>query len=126
VGRPIATTTGICFAFPDILSTPAAPSPVPLPYPNVAQLSDAKDTAQTVNAGGKPVILEGSSIDSSTGGEAGSLSPNLGKCTFSGSGSGTVLIEGQKVIRQGDTTSQNGGNATGSVMVGLPTVLVGG
>jgi hypothetical protein len=30
------------------------------------------------------------------------------------------------VIRQFDQTDQNGGNATGMVMVGNPTVLVGG
>ena len=32
---------------------------------------------------------------------------------------------GNAVVRQFDQTEQNGGNATGMVMVGNPTVLVG-
>lgn len=129
MAKPIATTTGICFAFPDVLNTPAGPSMVPLPYPNIAQLSAAQGTATTVNAGGKPVILEDSQIPNSSGGEPGSgggvTQPSyLGACTFTGF-SGTVKANGKKVVRQFDTTDQNGGNAQGQVMVGLPTVLVG-
>ena len=50
----------------------ALPTPVPIPYPNIAQLADATGTATNVNAGGKPVVTEASSILSSTGDEAGS------------------------------------------------------
>jgi uncharacterized Zn-binding protein involved in type VI secretion len=85
--------------------------------------------ADNVKAGGKPVVHEGSAISSSTGGEAGTgkgvaSGTQLGECTFT-SFSTTVKVNGKSVVRQGDPTSQNGGNATGSVMVGLPTVLVG-
>lgn len=130
MGQPIATKTGICFAFPDVLKTPTPGGPVPMPYPNIAQLSAADPVADNVTAGGKPVVHEGSEISSSTGGEPGSgggvkAPKHLGACTFKGF-SGTVKVNGKKVVRQGDTTEQNGGNATGSVMVGLPTVLVGG
>ncbi|GAA1865373.1 hypothetical protein GCM10009715_10660 [Paeniglutamicibacter psychrophenolicus] len=137
MAQPIATTTGICFAFPDVLNTPSGPSMVPMPYPNIAQLSAAGDVAGNVNAGGKPVVLKGSSIDSSSGGEAGtgkaaSNGAQLGACIF-GSASATVKANGQGIVRQGDSTAQNclsktdsSGNAVGQVMVGLPTVLVGG
>lgn len=131
MGRPIARTEGVCFAFPDVLNTPTPGGPVPMPYPNVAQLADAAPAAKDVNAGGKPVVLEGDEIPSSTGGEPGTnggvvvSGAHLKGCTFT-SASTTVKANGQGVVRQGDTTSQNDGNATGSVMVGLPTVLVGG
>lgn len=129
MAKPIATTTGICFAFPDVLKTPAGTSMVPIPYPNIAQLADATQTASTVNAGGKPVILDGSRIETSTGGEAGTgmgvtISAQNQACTFTSS-SLTVTANGQGVVRQFDTTDQNNGNAKGQVMVGLPTVLVG-
>jgi hypothetical protein len=126
MAKPIAVTDGICFAFPDVLLTPAPPGPpVPIPYPNIAQLADATDTAETVNAGGKAVILEGSSIASSSGGEAGSSNPiHLDECTFT-QASGTVTANGQGIVRQLDTTSQNAGNAVGMVMSGNATVLVG-
>jgi uncharacterized Zn-binding protein involved in type VI secretion len=124
--QPIAVKDGICFAFPDILQTPAAPSPVPLPYPNIAQLSDATKTASSVNAGGKAVIVEDSEIASSSGGEAGTAgAPPNQKCTFT-SFSGTVKANGKKIVRQMDQTSQNNGNAVGMVMSGVSTVMVGG
>lgn len=130
MGQPIATTQGVCAAFPDVLKTPSPPGPpVPVPYPNIAQLSAATGTATTVTAGGRPVITEHSSIGTSSGGEAGTgggpRGEYLGPCTFE-SFSKTVTAEGGGVVRQGDTTSQNDGNATGTVTAGLPTVLVGG
>lgn len=130
MAQPVATTTGICFAFPDVLNTPTPGGTVPMPYPNIAHLSAAEKTSKTVTAGGKPVIHEDSEIPNSTGGEPGTgggvtSGTHLGKCTFD-SYSDTVRVNGKRVVRQGDTTSQNGGNAIGSVMVGLPTVLAGG
>lgn len=124
--QPIAVAKGTCFAFPDLLKTPAPSGTVIMPYPNIAQLADAQDTASSVNAGGDPVIVKDSSIPSSTGGEAATVEPNRnGKCTFT-SASGSVFANGKAVVRQFDTTSQNGGNASGTVMSGVPTVLVGG
>ena len=130
MAKPIATKTGICFAFPDVLNTPSPSEQVPIPYPNIAQLSSANKTASSVTAGGKEVITEDSEIPSPTsGGEPGvgggvSSGTHLDKCTFT-SFSKTVKAEGNGIVRQGDTTDQNAGNAVGNVMVGLPTVLVG-
>jgi Domain of unknown function (DUF4150) len=124
--KPIAVKDGTCFAFPDILQTPAGPSMVPMPYPNIAQLSDATKTASSVNAGGKAVIVEDSEIANSSGGEAGTGGPGPNKkCTFT-SFSGSVKANGKKIVRQLDQTSQNNGNAVGMVMSGLSTVMVGG
>jgi uncharacterized Zn-binding protein involved in type VI secretion len=134
MAKPVATATGVCFAFPDLLLTPSPNGAVSMPYPNVAQLSQADPVATDVTAGGKAVVHEDSTISTSTGGEPGSLGAAdpaasgsyLGACTFEASSlSATVKVNGRRVVRQGDTTSQNGGNATGTVMTGLPTVLVG-
>ena len=131
MAKPIATKTGICFAFPDVLLTPSPPAPdIPIPYPNIAQLADAEKTATDVMAGGKEVIVEGSEILSSSGGEAGLnggvkiSGAYLGACTFPNF-SGTVKANGKGIVRQFDSTDQNDGNAQGQVMVGNPTVLVG-
>jgi len=129
MAKPISTKTGICFAFPDVCNTPSPSGQVPIPYPNIAQLSSADKASGDVNAGGKAVIVEDSEIATSSGGEPGvgggaSSGTHLGKCTFTGF-SGTVKANGKGIVRQLDTTDQNGGNAVGQVMVGLPTVLVG-
>lgn len=131
MGQPITVTDGTCFAFPDVCLTPAPPSsPVPIPYPNIAQLADATDTASSVNAGGKAVVTEASSIPDSTGDEAGSnggvtSGGTKGECTFT-TFSSTVTANGKGIVRLGDTTSQNGTNAVGTVLGGLSSVLVGG
>lgn len=130
MGQPIARTAGTCVAFPDVLRTPTPGGPVPMPYPNIAQLSAAEQTSPNVNAGGKPVIRKDSSIKDSSGGEPGtgggvSSGTQLKSCTFA-QASATVKVNGQGVVRQGDATKQNDSNAVGQVMVGLPTVLVGG
>lgn len=129
---PITTKAqGICFAFPDVCLTPAPPSsPVPIPYPNIGQLSEATGTASTVLAGGNDVVTSNSSIPTTSGNEAGS-SGGVTSGTIKGkvefiTFSATVFAEGHNVVRLSDTTTQNDGNAIGQVLGGLPTVLVGG
>lgn len=130
MGKPVARKEGICMAMPDICLTPAPPGPpVPIPYPNIAQLSGATGTAATVKAGGKEVIVESSEIPTSSGDEAGTAGGQtsgtfMQKCTFVGF-SGTVKAEGKGIVRQLDATRQNNDNADGFVMTGFPTVLVG-
>lgn len=130
MAKPVTVTDGICFAFPDILLTPAPPGPdIPTPYPNIAQLADATGASPDVNAGGDPVVLEDSEIGNSSGGEAGvnggvTSGSHLSKCTFT-SFSGSVKANGKGLVRQLDSTSQNDGNAVGQVLAGVVTVLVG-
>lgn len=142
MGQPIAVADGIAFAFPDVCLTPAPPSsPVPIPYPNIAQLSNASDTSEDngdpVRAGGMAILVEDSYVSDSNGNEAGSnggvtTGVTQGACLFS-SFSSSVKIHGRGVVRFGDTTDQNcssssggPGNAVGSVLGMLPTVIVGG
>ena len=130
MGKPIARKEGICMAMPDVCDSPVpSSSPVPIPYPNIAQLSSATGTAATVKAGGKEVIVEDSEIPTSSGDEAGTVGGQtsgtfMQKCTFA-EFSGTVKAEGKGIVRQLDATKQNDENAEGFVMTGFPTVLVG-
>lgn len=128
MGLPICPNQGIAFAFPDICLTPAPPSPpVPVPYPNIAQLADATDVATELLLGpaGLNALLADSAVATSTGDEAGSASPTKGECRVTAA-SATVLYGGRGIARFGDATSQNGGNATGALLGAFPTVLVGG
>jgi hypothetical protein len=135
MARPIAPAKGIAFAFPDVCLTPAPPGPpVPVPYPNVAQLSDADATtdALVVGPGEDPVLLEGAVVSTSSGDEAGSSGGvtsggTKGKCEITAA-STTVLYgpEEKGLVRFLDPTEQNDGNAVGMVLSAFPTVLVGG
>lgn len=67
---PITTTGGgQCFAFPDVCKTPM-PGPVPIPYPNIAMLSDGKGSKK-VRIKGKQTLRKGDRIRVSSGDEAG-------------------------------------------------------
>ena len=136
--KPIAPAQGIAFAFPDVCQTPAPPgSPVPIPYPNIAQLSDADAVTSESNKellvgpNGDFVLLEGAVIETSTGDEAGSVGGVTsgkikGKCEITQASSSVKYgPEGKGIVRFMDTTMQNEGNASGFVMGAFPTVLVG-
>ncbi len=127
MGFPIATNGGgICFAFPDVCNTPIPSGPtVPVPYPNIGQLSDAKGTSSKVNVGGNPVILKDSEIPTTSGDEAGTGGPGPGKEVIFTSSSNSVKINDKFVVRMTDTTTQNAGNAVGIVLGGVSNVLCG-
>ncbi len=136
MSQPIAVAKGQAFAFPNVCLTPVpGSSPVPIPYPSIADLSQADDVSENVTVGGLGVILsEHSTVASTSGDEPGTDGGvtslvNGGKCTFP-QGSGTVQINGKAVVRMGDQTQQNvgdpGPNAFGTVLAGDTSVLVGG
>jgi hypothetical protein len=131
MGMPITVKgEGICFAFPDVCLTPVGSSSVPLPYPNIGQLAEATGTAESVRVGDQPVVTSQSAIPTTSGNEAGSLGgvtsgTTKGAVAFDLGFSATVFAEGGNVVRLGDATRQNDGNALGTVLGGVPTVLVG-
>ena len=126
MGKPVSTSAGgICFAFPDVCNTPIGVGTVPVPYPNVGQLSDAQSVSDTVRAAGNPVIRDNSNIPTTTGDEAGSASPTKGKVEFAKASQTVFCDSGKAVVRMFDTTKQNNGNAVGIVLGGVPTVMVG-
>ena len=131
MAQPITTKSsgGICFGFPDVCKTPTSGGPVPIPYPNIGDLSQATKTSQSVKINGKPIILEDSEVPTSSGDEAGSIGGVIsgkikGKVTFA-TYSSTVKVEGKGVVRMGDTTQQNQDNAVGTVLYGESTLKGG-
>jgi hypothetical protein len=138
MSRPIAPIQGIAFAFPDVCKTPAPPGPpVPIPYPNIAQLDQATGITDSgnkellVGPASLHVLLIDSEIATSTGDEAGSVGgvrsgTIKGKCRITQASSSVVYGPDQKgIARFMDPTSQNDDNATGMVLGAFPTVLVG-
>lgn len=129
MGQPICPNQGIAFAFPDVCSTPTPGGPVPVPYPNIADLSAATGLAdQLLLGGGQKALLAQSEVATSTGDEAGNAG---GPTTIKGkmrvvSGSSSVLYGGKGIARFGDPTKQNNDNADGRLMGAFATVLVGG
>lgn len=134
MGKPVAVAKNIAFAFPNICNTTIPPAgPVPLPYPNIAQLADAKplsDSNGDLLVKGTKVLVEDSEVDSSSGDEA--ADPNSGVSSGKRSGacsmsqySQSVLYHGKGIVRFGDRTSQNSGNAVGMVLSAEPSVLIG-
>jgi hypothetical protein len=132
MGKPITIKNlGVCYAFPDLCwTTLPLVGKVPVPYTNIGQLSDVEDTADSVKVNGESVVTSNSSISSTTGDEAGVekglISEEIGGKVEFVSYSMTVKAEGHYVVRLGDITTQNDGNAVGTVLGGFPTVLVGG
>lgn len=139
MGKPIAPKKGIAMAFPDVCKTPTPGGPVPIPYPNIAQLANAQQVSD--NSGkqllvkGLPVLLEGSTVAASSGDEAGTAlgvrsNSITGKCEVS-QASGSVFYGPDKngIARLTDPTKQNLGaaseNASGVILSAEPSVLVG-
>ncbi len=136
MSKPIAPAQGIAFAFPDVCKTPAPPAPpVPIPYPNIAQLSDANPVADDLVVGPAElkVLIKTDSpeITTSSGDEAGSVggvksSVIKGPCKFVQASGSVVYGPNQYgIVRFMDATTQNDENASGFVMGAFPTVLVG-
>jgi len=116
---PISTNAGgMCMAFPDVCKTPMPPAgPVPLPYPNIGQLTsaDGGTLSTKVKILNKQVATQKTAIPQSQGDQAGSAggvtSGTVGdKITYT-KGSGKVVIEGDPAVRVLDTTAHNGASA---------------
>ena len=106
---------GICFAFPDVCKTPVGPSVVPIPYPNIGTVNQAKKTADKVKFVGKQVVTKKSEMPRSSGDEPGVVkgvvsSKNMGKVTYKKCSS-KVKIQGQPCAHLLSTTGHNGANA---------------
>lgn len=108
---------GMSTVFPDVCKTPAAPSPVPLPYPNIGRSSDTSQGPTTVTADGQMPMVKGAKYARSSGDEAGTLggvasSVNMNECEFM-MYSFDVKFEGNNVCRLGDPLFHNRKNIMG-------------
>jgi hypothetical protein len=108
---------GMSPVFPDVCKTPAAPSPVPIPYPNIGQSSDTSEGPTTVTTDGKMPMVKGAKYAKSSGDEAGTVGGvisgvNRSECEFM-LYSFDVLFEGKNVCRLGDPLFHNKKNIMG-------------
>jgi uncharacterized Zn-binding protein involved in type VI secretion len=107
------SSSGQCFAFPDVCKTPTPTGPVPIPYPNIATLqqADTSTLAQSVKIAGFYAATVQTQIPMSSGDEAGSLGGVIsntvkGSCQFR-IGSSTVKMEGQGAAYLGSMIGHN-------------------
>jgi hypothetical protein len=103
--------------FPDVCKTPAAPSPIPIPYPNIGMSSNTSQGPTKVKTDGKMPMVKGAKYSRSSGDEAGTLggiisSVNMNECEFM-LYSFDVKFEGKNVCRMGDPLFHNRKNIMG-------------
>ena len=103
----------VVYLNPSVCITPAAPSPVPIPYPILTPTgTDSLDgDARRVMIGGKPVFHVDSAISSCTGNEPGSQKEVVSFKTISScyilDGSTNVKAEGKYVVFTGSSGMGN-------------------
>jgi hypothetical protein len=108
---------GMSTVFPDVCITPAAPSPIPLPYPNIGQSSDTSQGPTTVTTDGQMPMVKGAQYARSSGDEAGTnggvlSGVNMNVCEYL-LYSFDVKFEGNNVCRLGDPLWHNKKNIMG-------------
>jgi len=108
--------SGVYFAIPDVCLTPAPPAPpVPVPYPNTAQVASSNGAVEKVLIENKETVVEGVKVPRSSGDEAGSSGGvtsgvNMGPVepkTFSSK----VFFDGKKAVFLTSLAGHNGSNA---------------
>jgi hypothetical protein len=93
----------------------------PVPYMIVAKLDDAVAASPNVTFGGHPVVLAGGSTIASVTGDEGGTGGGVksgcrgGEVAFT-HGSGSLRVNGKKVVREDDVVTMNKGNTTGRVV----------
>jgi len=122
-------SNGITTAFPDVCKTPSPAGPIPIPYPNIAQSSDASKTAKKVKCDGNAVCVSDSNFMMSSGDEAGAamgVASNKikGKAEFVNY-SFDVKVEGKGVPRAFDLMLHNDKNTPPFPVLQGPVVALG-
>lgn len=107
--------SGQAFAVPNICITPAAPSPIPVPYTSVGMMAQATKTSTKVKFEGKEVVTIASEIPRTSTDEPGTQKgvmsgTNMDKLKYN-KASLKVKAEGNAVAYQTSPTAHNGMNA---------------
>lgn len=112
-----AQMTGMDMGFPDVCLTPAFPSPVPIPYPNIATGTMATGAVPNVLWGGTPAHNMSTTIPLSNGDNAGVATGVASGMVMGPSrhltGAFTVLVGGAPATRMTSVSLQNSTNAPG-------------
>lgn len=111
-----STAGGMAMGMPDVCLTPAPPAPpIPVPYPNLAQMPSAQDASTVVLIENKETVTQICKIPNSSGDEAGvnggvASGVFVNECGFS-AGSSKVFAEGQAVVFLTGQTLHNGSSS---------------
>jgi len=103
----------IVYMNPSVCITPAAPSPIPIPYPILTPdgTQSLDNDARKVMIDDKPVFKADSEISSCTGNEPGTqkevVSFKTGSACYIIDGSPTVMAEGKSVVFTGSSGMGN-------------------
>jgi len=108
---------GMSIVSPDVCKTPAAPSPIPVPYVDIGQATDTSEGPTTVKVDGEMPMVKGAKYARSSGDEAGTVGGvisgvNMGECEYL-MYSFDVKFEGKNVCRLGDQLFHNKKNICG-------------
>lgn len=108
---------GQCVIFPDVCKTPTPGGPVPIPYPNMAMLTQASGgtCSSKVKIMGKKTVVKGTEIPMSSGDEPGTAGGGVVSNKFKGpaqfkKGSSKVTAEGKAICHVTSMVGQNGGS----------------
>ena len=115
---PASTKGGGMASIPgplDACKTTTPGGPIPMPYPNLSDVSNATDCAEKTKFSGGKVCTTKSSMTRSNGDEVGTIggivsNRNMADVKFK-MGSSKVIVEGEKCIHVGSMTGHNGSNA---------------
>lgn len=111
-------------AGPDVCQTPSPAGPIPIPYVNLAQTSQAVGFSTTVKVEGGNALSQAASIPSTSGDEAGSAHPVFRQEARYTMGNPKVRIEQMPAITLGSITSGNSMNAAIGAVVAPSAVTV--
>lgn len=114
--------------FPDVCLTPAAPAPVPIPYPNIAMGPTAVPSQVTVLIQGAPAHNLGTTTPLTNGDNAG-LATGVASGTVMGpsrhlTGAFSVLVGGMPITRMTSMSLQNNTNCPGCRLVPSQTSVI--
>lgn len=108
---------GQCVIFPDVCKTPTPGGPVPIPYPNIAMLTQISGgtASSKVKIMGKKTATKDTEITMSSGDEAGNAGGGVVSNKFKGpakckKGSSKVKVEGKAIAYHTCMWGQNGGS----------------
>lgn len=107
---------------PDVCMTPAAPSPIPVPYPNLAttDMADPGGIVENVLVVGMPALNQASTLLLSNGDQGGvagggvACGEIMGEVAFA-TGSMKVMVGGPPGVRLTCMTTHNSNNTMGVV-----------
>jgi len=127
---PLATMMGgmATATVPDVCLVPAAPSPIPTPFPNIGQVMQTIPVTATkfVKVMNQAVIVKASQIAMTNGDQAGTAGGGVKSHMIMGPGkfttySMTVKFEGQNACYHSCLTEHNGSSSNTIGMMAVPS-----